>query len=167
MPSFSTPLEKSSSGFLRPVVPVAIIDASRLAPASTRSAHEQTGSYQGRVVRGLVDSGASITCITAALADELKIPSHGQRAMASASERNVQKNLYRIAVIIMAHGQVTVPDTTQPQNIMSPISAPSIVEASEFVNLGEGDVEVLIGMDIIKLSVMTISGHDQRLTMSF
>jgi len=92
--------------------------------------------------------------------------------MASASERNVQKNLYRIAVIIMAHGQVTVPDTTQPQNIMSPISAPSIVEASEFeasefVNLGEGDVEVLIGMDIIKLSVMTISGHDQRLTMSF
>ena len=165
MPSFSIPLEKRAGGRLRPVVPVAIADASTFAPVP--KSKQQAFDFRGRLVRGLVDTGAEITCITPELAKELRLPVQGTRPMASASERKVERNIYRIAVIIMAQGKTEVSAAHQAQNVATPISAPSIVEASEFTNLGEGDVEVLIGMDIIKLSVLTITGHDQRLTMSF
>ena len=145
-------------------MPVIIADASNLSP---NVPHEQPVNLSGRHYVGLVDTGATITSVTQRVVQELNLVSKGKIPISSASDRNVQCNIYNIGVIIAVQGQIAVPEKTEKQDVMLPISQPSLIMASEFVNSGEGDVDVLIGMDIIQKSVLIISGHDQRFTMSF
>ena len=166
MPSFSIDINKTN-GNLRIIVPVLIGDASEV-PASSQKEQPQRINISGEIVSGLVDTGATMTCVTADFAKRLKLTPCGTREMMTASHRNIKTNSYRISVVIVIHGQVTpvIKSDIKP-NVVLPMSAPAIIEAGEFVNAGKGDVEVLIGMDIIRMSVMTITGHDNRLTMSF
>ena len=174
MPSFSTQIHKHSNGrSLRPLVYVLIGDASKIPDNLNNKQESQQKLPQIPVLKftGLVDTGATMTCITKNVAEKLKTTPLGTAPMTSASHRRVYANIYRLLVIVAIDSfPPTNPPTTekqQPQPLTFPMSQPSILQASEFVNSGKGDIDVLIGMDIIQKSVFTITGHDNRLTMSF
>ena len=167
MPSFSIPIPSDGKRLLRPVVPVLVADASKIHP-SKGNGQPPNVELTGQICQGLIDTGAEITCVSESLAEQLKLTPCGTRFLTSATHQAVEKNIYRLAIVVMVGGQLPVADKAEGKNVMLPMSNPTVIEASEFVGFGEsGNVNVVIGMDIIQQSVMIIAGHDKRLTMSF
>lgn len=166
MPSFSTNIRKNPANASCPIVPVFIGDASQV-DGKIEEGHQ--GQVQVGQYTGLLDTGASVTCITRQVAEQMKIRALGTRPMSTASHQ-VDTTIYRLFVVIAIDlPQEKIKPSKDEKLKYVPMSVPTVVEACEFVN-HSGDVpaiDVLIGMDIIMTSVMIINGHDNRLTMSF
>ena len=128
---------------------------------------QQAGNKEHLNFRGLIDTGATITCVTKELANGLELKSLGSRPMASASHI-VQSDIYRVVIVIAIDLPSQIAEGNNLKSFETrPMSLPSIIEASTFSKSHENDVDVLIGMDVIRSSVLIYNGHDNRLTMSF
>lgn len=124
----------------------AIITAGVAIPTPIRDPKEKVNI---RTVRALVDTGATITCITPAFADEVGLPLIGKTTMISASEtRDV--NLYLASFFIpfgepgkATHGQV------------------DDMPMMEF-NMEGDQFQMLLGRDILCRGVFQMVGYDRR-----
>ena len=160
MPAFSTPATVDGE-LLRLIVPVLVTDASKV-ESDSAGGEKETFKF-----RGLIDTGATISCVTEELVKTLKLWPTGQRTMATASHI-VETSIYRVIITIAADlpGQVTEESNLEDTKPW-PMSNPSVVEASTFARVVGEDADVLIGMDIIQKSVLIYNGSDNRLTMAF
>ncbi len=182
MPSYSCKIA-GEGGLFRPIVPISVARAEHVpSPKESRKmaeAGEKTSiKLNFHQARGLLDTGATVSCITASLAEKIGARPLGKRKISTASERNVMRNMYRVALMVVAevvnpppltpaNGQDKAQRAISPKMMIHPISGPLFVDVGEFVNLGPTDVDALIGMDVISRSVMIVAGHDRRLTISF
>ena len=161
MPAFSTNIHVVNNKKCA-IVPIFIAEGAQL-----EKAHDN--NIQGIVAKGLVDTGATMTCVTKNLAEKLNLNPIGTILQSTASHQNVQTNSYSIITMIMKeeYSELFNDKSKKTEKKAFPISSPSRIQAGEFTNSKGSDIEVLIGMDIISLGVMIINGHDNRLTMAF
>lgn len=152
----------------RPVVPVIVYDADKV-DNQGRPLQKDPSKIQMEAVPALLDTGATMTCVTKKLADRLGLTVRGTRPFSSASHRDVMKNIYHLVLIICVDIKVAVKD--QPENAptsgLVPMSLPARLEVGEFVNNHEDDVQVIVGMDVIMRGMMSVVGHDRRITLAF
>ena len=164
MPSFSTDIHEVE-GRLRPIVGVFIGPEPLSEPSPTA-----VGQIQNTVdmvyARGLIDTGATNTSITKALAAKIQAVPLKQVPVHSATHHAVATNVYKVTLIIGV-----TQDDQKPAGQAKPVlySKPMVQEVIEFVGADDivPDIDILIGMDIISQSVLVIAGHDKRITMSF
>ena len=104
MPSFSTNV-KNEKGCWQPIVDVLVADASKL-PSPDETGQRQTQSVQLERCYGLIDTGATVSCVTEELAKQLALKPLGTYPVTSASETRVEKNIYRLMIAIAVEGRV-------------------------------------------------------------
>ena len=107
MASFSTSL-RVKDGPVRPIVPVLIADASEIPTHNEESSSQNIPPVTVKLTKfkWLIDTGATMTCVTRELAEKLKLKPLGTRPVSSASESKVDKNIYRLMIIIAVEGKV-------------------------------------------------------------
>ncbi len=142
----------------------------KLAPNETpKDDQHRLLNMRGKSVRGLLDTGASCTAISAKLAQELRLDSAGITAMDSASQRETQTAFYEIAVQIkqrVVNKNISATGDDEFINVSDKsLSEVYFIRAIEFV--GANDYDVLIGMDVISSGLLIVSGFDKKITISF
>ena len=101
-------------------------------------------------VRALVDTGATLTCITPEMADRVGLPLLGKTTMISASEKR-DVNLY-LASFLIPFG---VPGKAQYQGVVDDMPM------MEFKMEGS-EIQMLLGRDILCQGVFQMVGYDGR-----
>ena len=104
------------------------------------------------IIHALVDTGASVTCISRGIAEEVDLPLIGKVAMSSASEVT-PANVYL--------GDVALP-FGEPGK--SHWLAQEALQLAEF-NADSPHYQALLGRDVLGLGLVTMTGYDRRPTI--
>ena len=111
------------------------------------------------ICSALVDTGASVTCISSSVAKELELAPKGKTEIQNASGIE-EVNVYDVQpVIILSNVPSAENKTTMAVQAFEPIRSP------EF-NPGENIQKALIGRDILQQGVLTLS-FDGHYTFSY
>ena len=106
-----------------------------------------------RVYSGLIDTGASGTCISSKVAEEVGLVPIGKTPVTSATHEAEPMNTYLVD-LAMPFGDIA----------SAPLMAASAnLQVTEF-NAGSADFEILIGRDVICAGLFSMAGYDKRFT---
>lgn len=123
-------------------------------PAALGVARDSTaGEVIVHSVMALVDTGASVTCISAEVAAMAGLQVAGKQRMSSATEaREVNTYLADVALPFGAAGKSTMAMVSEAMMLM------------EF-NAGSAKYQALLGRDIIARGLFSMIGYDRRFTI--
>lgn len=96
----------------------------------------------------LIDTGASVTCIDEAAAQQLQLPVVGTTQMVSASHANVQQNIYPVQIELVG-ANITI---ESPQTMAAALAAQGLL--------------MLIGRDVLANCTLFYNGPTGQITLS-
>ena len=178
MPSFSYKIPSHGNLLSRPIAPVGITKADDLPSIQEIENKLKTGQEvdTGKernfsIVKGLLDTGATGSCITQSLARKIGVKPLIQKRRVHTASGEEMRSVYRVIIQMLWESDRIIDDKNtgnkKIERIISPASGLSVIDASEFTNKGEGDVDVIIGMDIIGESTMIVLGHEKLVILAF
>lgn len=110
------------------------------------------------VCSALVDTGASRTCIARSVVDALGLPSIGKASMGTAGGIT-EVNMYDVHVALFVDG---ARNSDGSYDVRAQASVFKDMRVSEFTADGDDRFQALIGRDILRIGVLTLSpdGHN-------
>jgi hypothetical protein len=126
-----------------------------IAPAAALVSAQQGAPLDVTACVALIDSGASITCVSAALAARVGLKLLGMRPVAHAQGMTAA-NLY-LADVALPFGDISKGVAVATMPIQS-------IQVMEF-QPNSAPFEALLGRDIICMGLLTIIGYDRRFTI--
>jgi hypothetical protein len=160
----------SVSGFFNPAIGP-LITLHLTPPAVLRRAILSVGAVPRRgppirvsAAQALIDTGASITCVTAAMASAANLPLIGKRNLATAGG-TVPVNVY-VADIAIQFGPLPTPAPSQLTGV-GVVAAPATIPNLTILEFqcASPHFQMLLGRDVICQGVLTVS-FDNRYTFS-